>query len=56
MVADIATVGDAFSQGVSLATVTASAYVGVSALCAFLDPISDLGAPYVWVKVPRSAS
>lgn len=40
MVADIATVGDAFSQGVSLATVTAAANVGVSALGAFLDPIA----------------
>lgn len=40
MVADITTVGDAFTQGVSLATVTAAANIGMSALGAFLDPIA----------------
>lgn len=40
IVADLQTVGDAFSQGVGLSTVTAAANIGMSALGAFLDPIA----------------
>ncbi|MGD8215928.1 hypothetical protein [Aestuariimicrobium sp. Y1814] len=40
IVADIQTVGDAFSEGVGLSTVTAAANIGMSALGAFLDPIA----------------